>query len=339
MEFSDPYDPMVAFDDYYEAVGGGEPACDLVRAAQAVARRAQRRRLAAPPSIIVGASYDPTHETFEAGGVVYSVIGDDEAPTGLPVFDDLHQRFADALPAPKYVRLDTPESYAAFREARRAPYIAALDARLTALEAAVAAHIADDHGGGKLDALQDAFDRHLAAGIGLAAQGGEPIALPMRACAEGKIECWQDGPEILCSIRLPGPDGIVRVATSATPAADAVEETLGCAIAEDLEPDEVIIIVPPMAQVLGASELVPEICGVALELLGCSGGAPFVGVMLPAADPATAAAMALLQRCQGGDRRACAEAAKMARSHRALIEDARDRLVAGQKAKANGRLS
>lgn len=339
MEFSrDPYDPCVAFDDIWGTgdVGPRAPSSeDLAYAAAAIAHRARRRRLHAPPPSIVGVSYDPTYLSFEAGGVAYRVIGDD-SPTGLPIFDELHQRFSTALPSPKHVRLDTEASYADFRR-RRDPSLASLDERLAALEAAVAAHTADDHGGGKLAALQDAFERHVAAHVcGDDAPASQPIDLPLAACRTGLIECWQEGPEICVSVRIPGPDGQARVATSAMPADTAVEETLGCAIDAGLEPEEMLVVVPPMAQVLGADRMITEICGCALEVLGQSGGQPFVGVLVPSADPSIAAAMALLQRCQRGDRRACAEAHELERRHRALVEDAHDRLIRGQRMKAGG---
>lgn len=358
MAYSDPYDPMVAFDDFYGIVTGAARV-DPVRAAGEILHRAKRHRA---PLRVLGASYDPTYKTFEVEDVVYRVIGGGarsrslfrrfadwlsgrrvigDEPTGLPVYDALRADFDAVTPKPKYVRVDTPETYADFRAARREPHLAEVEARLAALEAAVAQHVADNHGGGRVAALEEALQHHIdEAGAACeraadrAVVGGEQVWLPLPDWANGKIDCWRDDREILCTVRLPGE----RMVTSAEQLNGCVDQVLGCAMEADLHPEEIAAVAPTMACVVGGLSLAQQLVGAAPDVIACCGGEPFVGVLAPAADPTVAATMALLQHCQQGEPRACAELVTLRKTHRALVDDAWDKLQHGQAAKA-GRVS
>lgn len=346
----DPYDIRVAFDD----VTGDEAAeTDYVAAARAVLERARRRRLRPPPAQVVGA-VDMTEWTFAYPDVVVGAGGAD-GDVGLPLFDRIRRRFSEALPEPKAVRVDDEASYREFREARREPYIRKLEARLDALERALAEHVSDRHGGGRLTALEDRLARHvgdpdahrralpalpatagsdvLGAALAEVAHGGSRIALPIRESREGKIECWRDGGEILCSARVLGDDGRPRVLTSGTQARRHACEVARCAALAGLDAEDTLIVGPPLVEVLGAASLLPEICRAAPQLVSRAGSGTFVGAMVPDSDPRVAAAMALLQRAQLGDRRAAAESAVLGRLDGALFEDARERLVRAQREK------
>lgn len=311
MAFSDPYDPRVAFDD----VMGGAPRHDLRSAAAVMARRAQSANLRAPLCVQDSAD-DPTHHTFGTG--TYQMLGDEE--TGLPIFDDLRSRFANALPASKYVRVDTPESYSEFRDARRKPYLEALEARLATLEDAFVKHLVVDHH----MVLGDAVVR----ACGDAVCGGQKVPLPLPDWAQGRIASWQDGPELLCTVQFGG-----RFVTTGEPMGKYLDQVIDAADAEGVEPEELMALGPPLAQVIGCGTLVGQVCGAAQRLL--AGRIPYVGVLSSAADPTTAAAMALLQRCQHGERNACIEAIRISDSkHRRVLDDARERLIHGQQRKA-----
>lgn len=362
MRARDPYDPVVAFDD---VLGGEAPPRDAARVAAAIIREARRSRLAPPPMSLRVVDYDPTAWSFQVLGQSPT---EEPEPAGLPIFDDLHRRFAAATPAPKLVRLDTEESYGEFRDARRAPYIARLEERLRALEEAYAAHVADDHGGGRLAALEDALERHVRGGHGIdydvivgdeqdvtdvlgdavvgalgeVAHGGARVPLPLQEWVDGKIECWQDGDEILCTIRLLGPDGRLRLATTGTPVARHVDQVIGCAAVLGAEFEEVAVAGPLAAQMVAGESLIPQLCRAAPDLLSTREAArehPIVGAMSPRSNPAVAATMALLQRGQQGDRRAQAEALEMSRSSGALFGRAREQLVRAQRNKSRGRSS
>ena len=322
----DAYDIQVAFDDVY---GGGD-AGNLAETASAVLYGVRSRRLAVPRMDVVALGADQTPWTFAVHGV--AVLGADVKPTGLPVFDELHQRFTLALPAPKAVRLDDEKSYAEFREGRREPYVAKLGERLAAIEEAVAYHVTQD------DLMDEAFQQHISDGHGAAVLGvldetlcgGERIRLPLRDCANGKIECWRDGDELLCTIRVMTSDG-PRMATTGTSVERHLEEVLGAA--EEATFEDMCILGVPLAHLVGTASLIPQLCRVTPELLGNE--PPFVGIMRPRSNPTMAAGMALLQRCQRGDRAACADAAKMMNSGgEKFLGEARDRLLCGQREKA-----
>jgi hypothetical protein len=167
--------------------------------------------------------------------------------------------------------------------------------------------------------------------------GGQPIVLPFREFQSGAIECWQDGPEIACTIKFLAPDGSPRMATSATDFERHAEEVVGCAAEVALGVEEVLAVGPFCAQVLGCAEIVGEVCGLAHALLKHRGGDPHVAVAQPCADADVCALVALLQRCQRGDRQACAEAEALGRMNSALVEEALACLERGQREKARVR--
>ena len=337
MHALDRYDAVVAFDDYFVGHADG----DALGAASVIMHHAGRRRLRAPMTVM-GVNYDPTPKTFDPPKVILGDLGDETAPepTGLPLYDSLQTRFAEALPKPKMVRVDDQRSYEAFREERRAPYVDRLEARLEHLEEEMRAHLQDGHVG-RLAALEAAFERHVSnptahsqAVVGAlteVAYGGTPIALPLPEAQNGSIACWRDRNEILCSIRLPDDDG-VRIATTAVPIRRAVQETLGAAMSAGVAPDKILLVVPAVAQVLGGLALVPQMCRAADDL--CAADKPWVGMLLSPTDPKLAAAMALVQRCQRGDPRACAEAGALRQNRKRLVKAAERLLTHGQRESA-----
>lgn len=306
MRVHDPYDPRVAFDDLVGVFD--DPIAVDTNVVGQIVRRVQHRRLATPMRVL-GANFDSTEQTFE----VPRVLGADDAPTGLVIYDSLCGAFSSAIPGPKMVRVDDDASYADFRSARRAPYIDKLDARLTALEAAFGEH-ADDAA---------------AHCVAEAANGGEPIPMPRGTAA------WRDGGEILCTIRTRGNDGKPRLVTTGVPLKNAIEEVVIGGTSGDTDFESVIGLVPVLACVLGASGLVPQLCRAMPSLLTCD--TPSVGVLVSDTDPKLAAAMALLQQCQQGNQRACAEALALRDARKKLMKHAAKRLEYGQSMKARRR--
>lgn len=334
MVVRDPYDSQVVFDDLY---GDAPPTVlDPGRTVFAILREAKRSRLPPPPMKVQALGSDPTGHSFRLEGLPPDLPRRDLPPLELigeelqlPLFSALRNKFASAAPTPKAVRLDDEDSYNDFREERRAPYLAVLEARLTALENAFQQHL-QHHQEVLGDAVTDA--------AGQAYHGGMPIRLPLPQCDDGKIYCWQDGGEILVTIRFLDPNGNTALATTGTPLEDAAQEVLGCAARVGADPDEILVVGPLLLQTLGATTLIPQLCKVAPQLAGVR--APFVGVMASESDPEIAAAMTLIQCCQQGDSQACTEVVDMAQSERcSLLQDAGERLVAAQLQKAAGRLS
>jgi hypothetical protein len=286
---------------------------------------------------VIGAEYEPKYHHFEVADVAYQLIGDEAAASDeLPIYTDLKQRFAAATPAPKLVRLDTVDSYNDFRASRRQPYIANLQARLSALETAFQRHVANHHAD-RLDDLEYQFDKHLAdfhggpddgeselvahgdqviGALGHAVCGGQHVPLPLADWAKGKVDCWQDGDEVLCTIRVLGHDGDVRMITSGVPLERHVKEVLGYAESIDAPMDDVIVIIPILAPVMAGSALLPQLCKAAPDLVARPEAiyGSFIGSMTSASDPSMSAAMAIVQRCQQGDQAACVEMSKIVHS-------------------------
>jgi len=326
MTASNGYHPAVAFDDlgedspFYGIVSGDD-------AANAILRRARIRRRLYPSRVILGVA-DSTRRTFFAGGISYEVLGDEPPPIELPKYGAIYQQFASELPEPKLARVDDIDSYADFRAARREPYIDQLSARLAALEQAYAAHVADHHAGGRVDALEEALRKHIAECV----CGGTPIDIPLAFARTGQIECWQDGGEFCGTCRILCPDGNVLAVTSGTPVQRVVEEVVGCAIIEGVDPGHLLDVGPAVIPLVGAARIVDEICSAAPDIIDCCGGETGVVALAPATDIGLAAAMMLLQHCQQGDMQACAEAKRMERDHRALLSEAATRLLEAQRA-------
>lgn len=365
---TDPYSFRNAFDDLagnpefrhhfnsYEVLGVNPAAAR--RAVRAVILRARGRRLAVPLTV-EPASRDTTGNTFHLGGRTYEILGDAESHPG---FSALEQRFATASPPDKLVRLDTPASYSDFREERRQPYVADLEARLAALESAFSRHVDDE--GGRLGRLEQEFGRHVAdrhsdrlndlekefrqhatdphahdiIGLARAASaftvGGEEI--PVVKNLQGKVECWQDGDEVVCTIRFLNKDGQLRLATTATPVDRHIEEVIDCA-GDDFE--HVVPSLGRMAQILGSTEVIRQLCQAVPIFSTARENRAIIGVMRAPGNPSLAAAMALLQFCQQGSRRACDEVRALEDDGAGnLLAQARDLLAEAQAKKARGRL-
>ena len=357
MMSASPYDVHVAFDDIYGAPAIASAPDEIAEAAERLLARCKKETLSELPPVefeIVGA--DSTPWSFAVLGA--PVLGSD-VQRNLPLFNAIHTALAGALPQPKLVRIDTPETHEGFLDARREPYLKDLDARLRALEAAVAAHAADGHGGGRLARLEDAFGRHmdryhggdedvLGAGVDAAAiaavQVGQPIPLLLPLRMHGKVDCWQDGPEVVCAVRFIDPQGRKRVATSGAPLARSVDRVIRWATHEEVAPEALATLLLPLAQNCAGWDLSREICATAHGLCVTDGGLRaldgndiIVGAARPAADARLVAAMALAQRCQRGDRRACAELIALAGDERELVERACGKLARAQREKASRR--
>lgn len=346
MRRRDPYDPRVAFDDVF---GGEEihdeaprlalPPVALLRAIVLIVSRARALRLA-PPEFDVAPARDSTVSSFAGPRLPRA------RATGAPVYDDLVRRFEAAAPAPRLVRLDNERSYADFRSARRTPYLRQLEARVAALESALARHESED--ADYFDDLEDRFSRHVSDGHGgdadvLGAEvasavervvrGGDRVNLSLPAWAAGKIDCWQDGGEVLCTVRLA--DG--RLLTSGAQLGDHVEEVLGCCAG--IGRDEVRTLAPVLSLRAAGESLVRGLVRAAPAVLGATGGASrFVGLATPRVNPTRAAMMALLQRCQRGDERALADARALERAGAPVVSVC-ERLLAAQAMKAKRRIS
>lgn len=333
MDYSD-YDPRVAFNDIAnfgsgsDYVGAAQHEFDPIEVAHRLLRRARsrRKRPASGSQVVLGVT-DTTLRSFRPRlRRNTTVLG--ASPSNTPVFSSLYKQFADVLPSPKLARVDDIMSYVDFRSTRRAPYLVSLERKLTALEAAI------DEGYDWVD-----VESAVRGFIAQASRGGDEIRLPIPEVETGQIECWQDGNEILCTIRIMCGDGAMRMVTSGTQVAEHAREILGCAAQEGVDRETVNAVAPSVVQVLGAAKLVEDLYGVAPMVIdSCQGQNATIGIV-PAADPSIAAAMSLLQKCQQGDWASIADAKNLVQSDRDLMVHAANRLLAAQQAVASRRTS
>lgn len=278
---------------------------------------------------------DVTPWTFTPGDV--GIIGaDEEIIDGPhPFFDTLRGRWRSAVGRPKMLRVDNEESYAEFRAIRRQPHVDTLDARLRRLELAFEQHVSDHHGprGSDVAAFEAMLDGHeqpdrtdeynqaVLSTVVNTARGGHPLDLPLR---EGfRSEGWLDGDEVLVTIARPA-----GYLTTGCVCDDTFIALVSCA--EQVGCDK------SQAMMVGAS-LAPRV--VARQLLGALADIiidgpvkkPIVGVLSPNVDTSLAAAMALLQKAQRGDRKAAREALKLANgAGRKLMKKAQRQLEKAQ---------
>lgn len=294
------YDPSIVFDDIY----GGAPTPPMMprvhpkEGVRRVLRRAQTRRLAPPPMVVSGiVCGGPVIGSFAVppSAKNYFILGADEADAELPLFSRLRKKFAAAIPWPKKVRLDTPESYVEFRLGRLERGLGELERSLEELEDQFLQHLETLHH------VEDA--PHIPMPIILG--DGSPVPLSLPSWAQGKVECWEQDGELRTTIKLPPivAGGSIRLATTGTPLRKHMAEVAGYAIEEGVHDILGGGIGSGVARVLGSGSLVPELCRAAPALLAHPAaihGCPLIGVMKPNANPTIAAAMSLYQKADRG---------------------------------------
>jgi hypothetical protein len=143
------------------------------------------------------------------------------APEAFPLYKQALKSFQAEAPKSKVVRVDTDETYNDFVSQK---VVDELARRVEDLQAAFDTHLEDYHGTQRRQAkragtdalgaaqavaqLTQAQDAHEAT----SAMPQVPVDLP--PFAEGKIKCWKDGDNVICSIRFCSADGKPRVATT-----------------------------------------------------------------------------------------------------------------------------
>lgn len=310
---SNPYDIRIAFDDLFQPIPVEVESLPVDQYVLGLVESVYARRIPV-------AAYDVRKTPREA----VSILGAEQFT--LPRFGDLRRRFATAM-TPSVVRMDTMDTYRAFRTDRATPYQAQLDARLAKLEEAFRRHGSDGHGG---DKMIEAFDVQVIGDLAQAAKTGGTLV--ETAVLPGKIVCWQDGSEILCTGRGYGLDRKPRYITASIPTSVACDEVLGAAVEVDVPSNIVIPLLPQLTQQIGARIALSRMCTAAPVLEDGE-----VAVLQPQGDPDMAAAMALLQQCRLGDPQACAEANVLRSTNSKLMDEATNRYNKALKNKAKGR--
>lgn len=302
---SNPYSMEVAFDDLYEDAHPSDGASALLSAAKAY-------RIAPPPMVFDVLGNAPADCSFTVAG--HDCVGAEPLPR-YPMYSGLRRQYAAAIPGPKFMRVDTPDSYADFRDSRRLPYIEDFDA----------AYSAEDSASLDLETPPD-----ILGALSRIYVGGSRIVLP-RALRR-KADAWLDGTEVLVTIAVPTRKGI-RYMTAGSPVSRHVDELAIAAEKIDMHPDVAAPVIAEAAPVVGAASLLPQLCGAYPAMLACRHDVPVLGLLSANANADMAACMGLLQAAHAGHTQAKAEIALMAREGLAkTVGEAEERLVQARQA-------
>lgn len=287
-------------------------ASEIGEAVARVVEKARDNRAPAPPMRAV-----PVHEertTLEDWGVEDVVIGAAVASGGtdqFPILTELLQRCGSAT-EPRYVRVDTEESYKKFR-AEHSPEMAELAQRVDELQAKIDGHMSDPYAH-RLDAddqlAEDIADLTVMGAEVDAVEKDKRVELWMPQRFDGKLEAWREGDFVCASIMLPGQDGEVRICTSLEPIKKCVEEMSRHAAEAGVSPSTVVGVLPAMGCVLGAGTAIKEMAAAAPSILSRPEAAdrhPFMVRIEPKSNPALAALAMLAWACRNGNQAACDE--------------------------------
>lgn len=325
---------------------------------RAIAREVQRGTIPPPPLVVTDVDTRPVYTNdFEvAGDTILGELAVAYSPLqNGAIGSRLLRKFAAHTPPPKIIRHESVGAFEAFKADRLASRAADFEKRLAAVEAELAEHVADNHGGGRVARLEDALTAHLDASIlGHGGGGGgghgahshellspmiwNPVELPIPVEWQPATECWQDGDEVVCAVRTLAPDGSLRVTSTGASFPRALDYVAGCVERLNAHPLAVAPVLPKLAQVVAGMCCLGQLAEAAPTLSRYNVGSGIALRVRSDGDPETRAAMALYQLCQLGDTDACAEWARLCESgSSALCEQARAGVLAAQTRKAKGR--
>jgi len=226
-------------------------------------------------------------------------------PDPFPLTSDFMLR-CGAGGEPRYVRVDTEESYKKFRT-EHSPELAELSARLEA-------HIADPHAHGDRDLEDDLSDDiddlvHLGAEA-QATEDAKRLELWMPRRFDGLVTGWREGDFVCASMTLPGQDGELRICTSLEPVRKCVTEMSRHASEAGVPASTVVGVLPAMGCVLGVGTALKEMAAAAPAILKrpeAAGKESFMVRIEPKTSPALAALAMLVMACRAGNAQACTE--------------------------------
>lgn len=224
----------------------------------------------------------------------------------FPMFSKLMLR-AGTGTTPRFVRVDTVESYRQFRT-QNSPELSDLADRVDELEEQLDAHAADPEAHKAL--AEDLDDLSAIGAEAENAEASKRIDLWMPKRFDGKVEAWREGDYVCASIALPGQDGEIRIATSLEPIRKCVMEMSQHAAEANVPAADVVGALPAMGCVLGAGTLIKEMAAAAPSILQrpeAERYQPFVVRIEPKSSPAIAALAMLAWACRQGDSQACDE--------------------------------
>jgi len=295
----------------------GAPESDPAKAVKKVIKTARDTRQPPPVMKAVPVDAPPTPADVENEEVlswfsdivegVGCMIG---AANPFPLTTKLLTRFGAGMEKPRYVRVDTEDSYKAFR-ADSSPEMSEYRDKLREVSDRLDAHVRDPRAhesDASSEDLADAIEE--AEAVGAAAQEAEKskqVDLWLKDGVKDHVRAWQEGDYVGVSMVLPGGD---LIATSMSPSEDAIGEMEEYAAAANVSAAAVVGVIPAMGCVLGAGTLLKEQAAATksiMEMSQSKGGKPFVCRIEPKAAPSLCALVALACMCAKGDKQACAE--------------------------------
>jgi hypothetical protein len=261
----------------------------------------------------------------------------------FPLTTQFMQRAGAGSP-PRYVRVDTEESYQQFR-ADHSAEMRELSDRVKDLAAKLDDHLHDPqahemsleshgHHGGEDDLNADIQDLTILGEEVEAAEHAKRVDLWMPKRYQGLITAWREGANVCASLMLPGKDGTVRVCTSLEPVVKCIDEMSKHA-AESGAAETIVGVLPAMGCVLGAGTILKEVAAAAPAILArpeAQGKGSFVVRIEPKVNPAIAALAMLVMACKAGNAQACAEWENLGKSAPAPVRQAMQEAVTLAKA-------
>jgi hypothetical protein len=309
---------------YYPMDGKSEIGAEA--AVVKVIEKARDNRRPPPPMKAVEVDEPSSMDEDYSEELTEAIVGAAAASGNLnpfPLTTELMRR-AGAGMEPRYVRLDTEESYKQFRT-DNSPELSELREKLEA-------HIADPHaheGPELADGLSDDIEDlvHLGAEAE-AAEKDKQVDLWMPKHFDGDVTSWCEGDYVGASMRLPGGS----IATTLEPKAKCVAEMGRHAIDADVPAAMVGHVLSAMGCVLGAATGLKEMAAATPDLIQRT--APCVLRVEPKLSPALAALAMLAMAARKGNKQASEEWQNLAALAPAPVKQAMTEAV--QLAKAVG---
>lgn len=262
------------------------------------------------------------------------LIGATASPEAFPITAQLIEAYK-AAGKPRIVRIDTEESYEAFRDSGSPERLEML-ARVAKLEGALFDHLTD------ADAHNPDVAEELEEAQGLAAaEEAKRIPLRMPKRFDGLIEAWHQGDMAAASMLLPRPDGGRWVATVSAPLKQGELEAAKAAAEAGVPAAAIVGYLPAIGATLAAANALKPLAagaddkpGTILRRREAGGTQPFMVRLEPQVSPAIFALGELLCLCQAGNARACDEWNRLAAQAPGPVKQAMGEIQAAMKPQA-----
>jgi len=350
-DYDTSVDDEAEFEGLTEIVGCGVEGVDWspddedpgVKAIRKVIQKARDNRQPAPRMIAVPVEsplkddpYSPVMTSVMIGAAEQAASQGATDP--FPLLSQLMLRFGAGNDEPRYLRVDTAQSYPAFR-AEHSPEMAELQTRMEDLEDKFRSHVENPFAHALDDQDLEELERvDMLGSEVMEAERAKAVELWLPKWADGKVAAWREGDFICASMVLPGSDGEVRICTSMELVRKAFDEMARHAAEAGVPATTYLGVLPAMSCVLGAGTVVKEMAAAApsvLEYANKVGKKPFVVRIEPKANPALCALLALGAAARAGHMGAREEWARLAAAARksaapvgAALDEARKLLEA-----------